>query len=100
MSKTAGKTRLTAGAYHYTPDVVAPDAQRAGGQFGFEQTVNPRLTLAADWITGGHANGYFTPGAIFKPHPKVTGYAGSSIGNGGAARGNHFFLLELGYNFN
>ena len=73
VSKTVGKTRLTAGGYHYTSDVVAPDAQRAGGQFGFEQTVNPRLTLAADWVTGRHANGYFTPGAIFKPHPKVTG---------------------------
>jgi K+-transporting ATPase KdpF subunit len=80
--------------------VVAPGAQRAGGQFGFEQTVNPRLTLAADWVTGRHANGYFTPGAIFKPHPRVTGYAGYSVGNGGASRGNHFFLLELGYNFN
>lgn len=100
VSKTVGKTRLTAGGYHYTPGVVAPDAQRAGGQFGFEQTVNPRLTLAADWVTGRHANGYLTPGAIFKPHPKVTGYAGYSIGNGGASRGNHFFLLEVGYNFN
>ena len=100
LSKTVGRTRLTAGGYHYTPGVVAPDAQRAGGQFGFEQTVNPRLTLAADWVTGRHANGYFTPGAIFKPHPKVTGYAGYSIGNGGALRGNHFFLLEVGYNFN
>jgi hypothetical protein len=100
VSKTAGRTRLTAGGYHYTSDVVAPDAQRAGGQFGFEQTINPRLTLAADWMTGRHANGYFTPGAIFKPHPQVTGYAAYSIGNGGASRGNHFFLLEVGFNFN
>jgi hypothetical protein len=100
VSMTAGRTRLTAGGYHYTADVVAPGAQRAGGQFGFEQTVSPRLTLAADWVTGRHANGYFTPGAIFKPHPRVTGYAGYSVGNGGASRGNHFFLLEVGYNFN
>jgi hypothetical protein len=100
VSKTAGRTRLTAGGYHYTSDVVAPGAQRAGGQFGFEQTVNPRLTLAADWITGRHSNGYFTPGAIFKPHTQVTGYAGFSVGNGGAAGGNHFFLLEVGFNFN
>lgn len=100
VSKAAGKTRLTAGGYHYTPGVVAPDAQRAGGQFGCEQTLNPRLTLAADWVTGRHAGGYFTPGASFKPHPQVTGYAGYSIGNGGAANGNHFFLLEVGFNFN
>lgn len=100
VSKTAGKTRVTAGGYHYTPDVVAPGAQRGGGQFGFEQTINQRLTLAADWLTGRHASGYFTPGAIFKLHPKVTGYAGYSIGNDGASRGNHFFLLEVGINFN
>ncbi len=100
VSRTAGRTRLTAGGYHYTSDVVAPGAQRAGGQFGFERTVNPQLTLAADWVTGRHVNGYFTPGVIFKPHPQVTGYAGYSVGNGGAANGNHFFLLEAGFNFN
>ena len=99
VSKTAGRTRVTAGGYHYTPGVVAPDAQRAGGQFGFEQTVNPRLTLAADWITGRHANGYFTPGAIFKPHPRLTGYAGYSLGNGRITRGNHFLYAQFGFNF-
>jgi hypothetical protein len=100
VSKTAGRTLMTAGGYHYTSDVVAPGAQRAGGQFGCEQTINPRLTLAADWMTGRHANVYFTLGAIFKPHPQVTGDAGYSVGNGGAASGNHFFLLEVGFNFN
>jgi hypothetical protein len=28
------------------------------------------------------------------------GYAGYSIGNGGASPENHFFLLEVGFNFN
>ena len=102
VSRTFGNTRLTAGGYHYSRNVVAPNAQRAGGQFGFEQTINPRFTIAADWITGRHANGYFTPGVIFKPtrNGRLTGYAGYSIGNGGARQGNHFFLLEIGYNFN
>ena len=99
-SKTIGKTRLTAGAFHYSRDVVAAHAQRAGGQFGFEQTINARVTLAADWITGKHANGYFTPGVIFKPAARITGYAGYSIGNAKARQGNRFFLLEIGYNFN
>lgn len=99
-SKTISRTRLTAGAYHFSAGVVSPDAQRAGGQFGFEQIINPRLTFAVDWITGKHSSGYFTPGAIFKPHTKVTCYAAYSTGNTGARRGNHFVLLEVGYNLN
>lgn len=99
-SKTINKTRLTAGGYVAGKNVFAPNAVRGGGQFGIEQTVNSKLTFAADWITGRHASGYFTPGVIYKPHPKVTSYFSYSIGNGGARRGNHFFLFELGYNFN
>jgi hypothetical protein len=92
-------TRVTFGGYDFTRNVVAP-ANRAGGQFGFEQPINPKVTLAADWFTGKHAAGYFTPGVIFKLGPKVTGYASYSIGNANAADGNHFFLLELGCNVN
>jgi hypothetical protein len=95
---TAGM-RLTAGGYDFTKNVVAV-RNRAGGQFGFEQPVNNKLTLAADWFTGQHSAGYFTPGAVFKLSPRLTGYAGYSLGNANLARGNHFFLLELGYNFN
>jgi hypothetical protein len=101
LSKTFKKsgTRLTAGGYDFTKSVVAA-ANRAGGQFGFEQPVGKKLTLAADYFTGKHAAGYFTPGVVFKVGPKVTGYAGYSVGNQNPSRGNHFFLLELGYNFN
>jgi hypothetical protein len=99
IAKTFNKTRLTAGGFVTSKNVFAPGAVRAGGQFGFEQTVNKYLNINADWFTGKHANGYFTPGIAFKPHPKVTGYIGYSIGNANAAKGNHFFLFELGYNF-
>jgi len=91
-------TRITFGGYDFTKNAVA-SANRAGGQFGFEQPLNRKITFAADWFTGKHANGYFTPGIIFKAGPKVTGYAGYSIGNQNVSGGNHFFLLELGYNF-
>jgi hypothetical protein len=94
------KTRLTAGAFYFSKNVVAPRADRAGGQFGFEHFLNERVTFAADWFTGRHSSGYFTPGVIYKPHPKVTTYFSYQIGNGGARRGNHFFLLEIGYNVN
>lgn len=100
ISKTfKSGTRLTAGGYDFTRNVVA-NANRAGGQFGFEQPLNKKLTFAADWFTGKHSAGYFTPGLIFKVGPKVTGYAGYSLGNQNLSRGNHFFLLEVGYNFN
>ena len=91
-------TRITFGGYDFTRNAVAP-ANRAGGQFGFEQPLNRKITFAADWFTGKHASGYFTPGIIFKAGPNVIGYAGYSIGNQNVSGGNHFFLLELGYNF-
>lgn len=98
-AKTFGKTRVTAGGFAASKNVFAPKAVRAGGQFAIEQTINSKLTLAADWFTGKHANGYFTPGVIYKPHPQVTAYLSYSIGNADARRGNHYFLFELGYNF-
>jgi len=52
------------------------------------------------WYTGKHAAGYFTPGFNFKPHPKITGYVGYSIGNTGASNGNRFFYTAIGINFN
>jgi len=99
-STTFNKTRLTAGGFVATKNVFAPNAVRSGGQFGFEKTVNSKFSVAADWITGRHSSGYFTPGVIYKPHPKVTTYWSYSIGNDRVAKGNHFFLLELGYNIN
>ena len=99
MSKSFESTRITFGGYDFTRNVVAA-ANRAGGQFGFEQPLNKTVTVAADWFTGKHAAGYFTPGIIFKAGPKMTGYAGYSIGNQKISGGNHFFLLELGYGVN
>jgi hypothetical protein len=100
VSKAINKTRLTAGGFVASKSAFAPGAVRGGGQFGFEQTVNSKFSVAADWITGRHASGYFTPGVIYKPHPKVTMYWSYSIGNDNAAAGNHFFLFEIGYNPN
>ena len=100
VAQTINKTRLTAGGFVASKNVFAPNAVRGGGQFGIEQTINSKVSLAADWITGKHASGYWTPGVIYKPHPKVTTYFSYSIGNQNANRGNHFFLFEIGYNFN
>jgi len=100
ISKTVKKTRLTAGGYVATKNVFAANATRAGGQFGFEQTINSKFGFATDWITGKHSAGYATPGLIWKPTAKITTYWAYSLGNTRLRQGNHFFLLELGYNFN
>jgi hypothetical protein len=92
-------TRIGIGGYDFTRNVVA-EANRAGGQFTFEQRVNNRLTLASEWYTGKQGAGYVNPGAIIKLNAKLTLYAAYQIGNAGVTRGNHQFLWELGYNFN
>lgn len=99
--KTFNKsTRLGFGGYFYSKNVVAANANRAGGQFTFEQPVTRKLNINADWFTGKHANGYFTTGAAYKLTNKLTGVAAYSIANANAAKGNHFFYFEVGYNFN
>jgi len=92
-------TRLTFGAFDFTSKVVA-GGNKAGGQFGIEQPVGKRVTLAADWFTGNHSAGYFTPGAAIKLTSKLTAYTAYEIGNSNLSRGNHLLLLELGWNFN
>ena len=92
-------TRIGAGAYDFTRNVVAA-ANRAGGQFTFEQPVASRVTLAAEWYTGNHSAGYVNAGAIWKLTSKLTLYTAYQVGNAGVTTGNHQFLWELGYNFN
>lgn len=94
------KTRVGFGGYFFSKDVVAPNANRAGGQFTIERPITSRFGLQADWFTGKHANGYFTPGGYYKFTKKLTGYAAYSIGNAGVTGGNHFLYFEVGYNFN
>ena len=93
-------TRVGFGGYFFSSNVVAANANRGGGQFTLEQPLNKKITIAADWFTGRHSAGCLTPGVIFKAGSNITGYASYSIGNHNASRGNHFFLLEFGYNFN
>jgi hypothetical protein len=93
-------TRIGFGGYFFSKNVVAPDANRAGGQFTFEQPVTSKFGLQADWFTGKHANGYFTSGGYFKITPQLTGYGAYSIGNSNASNGNHYLYFEVGYNFN
>jgi len=92
-------TRTTFGAYYASRNVFAP-FQRAGGQFAIEQTLNKRVTLAADWFTGNSSVGYVTPGLILKLTPKLTWYVSYQVGNFGVSSGNHQVLTEIGWNWN
>ena len=93
-------TRIGFGGYFYSKNIVAPDANRAGGQFTFEQSVTKRLNINADWFTGKMANGYLTVGGAYKFTKKLTGVAAYSFGNQNVTNGNHFMYFEVGYNFN
>lgn len=93
-------TRVGAGGYFFSKNVVAANAGRGGGQFTFEQSITKKLNWNTDWFTGKHANGYLTTGASYRLAKKLTGVAAYSIGNQNVSRGNHFFYFELGYNFN
>ena len=92
-------TRVSFGGYDFTKHVVA-GANRAGGQFTFEQPLGKRLTLAAEWYTGNQASGYVNSGVIIKLTGKLTLYTAYQVGNAGVTQGNHQFLWEFGYNFN
>jgi hypothetical protein len=94
------KTRIGFGSGFFTKDVVAANAVRGVGQFTIEHPVTNKFTLASDWYTGKHANGYWTSGGIYKLTKKLTGYFAYSVGNANASKGNHYFLVEVGYNFN
>jgi hypothetical protein len=92
------KTRVGFGGYFFSRNVVARGANRAGGQFTFEQTLK-KLNINADWFTGKHSNGHVTSGVAYRLTGKLTGVAACSVGNASASKGNHFFYFELGYNF-
>jgi hypothetical protein len=94
------KARVGFGGYFFSKNVVAPNANRAGGQFTFEQPLTKKLNINADWLTGKHSNGLFTSGVAYKLTDKLTGVAAYSVGNANASKGNHFSYFELGYNFN
>jgi hypothetical protein len=101
IQKTFNKsTRVGFGGYFFSKNVVAANANRAGGQFTFEQPITKKLNFNADYFTGKMANGYLTLGAAYKLTNKLTGVAAYSIGNANASHGNHFLYFELGYNFN
>lgn len=70
---------------------------RAGVILGYEQPVQTRISIVADWYSGKNAFGYFTPGISITFPGNGLLNAGYSIGNDSwaddnAARNRYFFL--------
>ena len=77
---------------------------RAGVILGYEQPVQARISIVADWYSGKNGFGYFTPGiSITLPGSGLLN-AGYSIGNDSweddNATRNRYFFVYYGVTFN
>ena len=93
------KTRVTFGGYHFS--VTCGCRRSAGGRSVWVRTANHFDVWRRGRLVHRQARlRLLYAGINFKPHPKVTGYVGYSIGNTGASNGNHFVYTAIGMNFN
>lgn len=100
MSKSFSTgTKITAGSYVFTKNVVAKNASRGGGQFGFEQRINKTFGFAAEWLTGKHSSGNLTAGFKVKFNKKAVGSFGYTVFNDKAMKGNHYFYTSITLKF-
>ena len=73
--------RLTFGPYGIVGASNAYVGTKAGAIVGYEQPVQAKVSIVADWFSGVSGFGYFTPGvSITLPHNGLLN-AGYSIGN-------------------
>jgi hypothetical protein len=96
FSKTG--TKVTAGAYYFTQNVVAKNAARVGGQFALEQKITPKFGFLAEWMTGRHSSGNMTAGFRYKINKRVGSIIGYTVSNDRALQGNHYFYSAIGIN--
>lgn len=92
-------TRITAGSYLFTKNVVAANADRGGAQLGLEQTINKRVTFAAEWMSGRHSSGNLSSGFRVKIDKHFSAILAYTVMNNKAMSGNHYFLAVMGFNF-
>ena len=86
-------TRLTAGGWVASSNYAGSDVER-GGLFALEQPIVSKVTIAADWYTGGSGLGYASPGLIMTQGRWVL-YASYTFKNGDSRRSG--LLLEMGF---
>ena len=97
--------RMTAGVYGI---LGSTDRQfsgpRAGAILGYEQPFRPRVSFAADWLSGKNGFGYFTPGVAVNLPKNSQLKLGYSFGNNtlvGTNRdeNNRFLSVKYGISF-
>ncbi len=90
------KTRLTAGPSYGTRQIFGRTALSA--IVGVEQPLTPRLSLVADWFSGGHDLGALVPGVQINASHALIVIAGVKLPNSERA-GPISALLEVTYEF-
>ena len=88
--------RFTVGAYHLA---IRADkgTSKQGAILGYEQPLNRRLTLIADWTSGKNHLGYLAVGGVMMLSRRSAVFLGYGVGNHG--RGNNAAIVGYGYRF-
>lgn len=92
-----GPYGIVSGNQDRTAGPVSFVGPRAGMMLGYEQPVQPKVSIVADWFSGKNAFGYFTPGISISLPGSGLFNAGYSIGNNSwersnAAKNRHVFV--------
>jgi hypothetical protein len=88
------RTRISGGVFNGTPRSLRPE-NLTGGWASIEQPIHRGLSFVADWMSGNHRLGFFTPGLSFKSSHHYF-RAGYQIGNGSIDSGLNGFVVRYG----
>ena len=80
--------RFTFGPYGVVAQASSFAGPKAGALLGYEQPVQDKVSIVADWFSGKNSFGYFTPGISIALPGNGALNAGYSIGNNSWANDN------------
>jgi hypothetical protein len=86
-------TRVTAGISGGTDELFKKDTVHFIG--AVEHKLNKRWMVTAEWFSGRHDFGFFTPGVLFHPTPETVFVVGYKIPNH-RSNGKAGFVVEFG----
>jgi hypothetical protein len=92
--------RFTLGAYGVVNGGESWVGPRAGALVGYEQPIQSKISVVADWFSGKNTFGYFTPGISITLPANGVFNAGYSLGNNSYhGNDNRFLYLFYGITF-
>jgi len=92
--------RFTAGPYGIVSGGSGWAGPKAGVLLGYEQPVQAKVSIVADWFSGQNAFGYFTPGVSFTLPKSGLLNLGYSLGNDSySGNDNRFLFVYYGVTF-